>query len=250
MRQNPTISASLRSNMAVLEGVLKPDENDDIVLRHFTALGQRCARLYVEGMSSGVMMAQHILRPLMRYDGAASGEQAKKLVLEKLVEVVEADTADTFSEAVDELFCGQCLLLMDSVKALFLFDTRSFVKRGVSSPKTESVVIGPQEAFNEALRDNLTLLHRKLHTPKLICRVESVGTVIPSQVALCYLDGVCRRETVDTVMERLHGAAADHVMSSGMLQQIIEDEPYALLPQFVATERPDRYVKHITVLPN
>lgn len=241
----PTFSRSLKRNLELIETQLNLDKNDDIVTREFTALGRDCALFYVEGMSSGEQMADFILRPLLRAPMEASGRQALELVTRRLLEASEVKTEKEPHAALQELMRGQCLLLVDTVDESVLIDMRSYVRRAVSTPQTESVVIGPHEAFTEPLRDNLTLLHKMLPTPQLICEVREVGTQISTQVAVCYLDGICPQETLAELERRLDGAALDYVLTSGVLAQLIEDDPFAPLPQVVSSERPDRAVSFL-----
>lgn len=58
-------SRNLEKNLKTLQERLHLDVNDDVVVRRFSALGQECALVYVEGLSDGEQMAQHILRPMM-----------------------------------------------------------------------------------------------------------------------------------------------------------------------------------------
>ena len=236
----PSFSRSIKQNLELMNELLFLDRNDDVVTRQFTAMGLSCALLYVEGMSSGAQMAQHIMRPLLRCTETLSGREALNTFMTRLLEATEATTEKEPHAAVQELMRGQCLVLIDTVTEAVVVDLRNYVKRSVEKPLTESVIVGPHEAFNESLRDNLTLLHRNLQTPELICEVLEVGTKYSTQVALCYLNGVCPQETVDAVKKRLMDAALDYVLAAGILEQLIEDDPYAPLPQVVLTERPDR----------
>ena len=236
---------SLKRNQALLEETLNLTTNDDIVIRHFTALGQSCALYYVEGMSSGEQISDFILRPLLRCPDSLSGQAALSAARDRLIEVSELKQEKELLSAVTQLMRGQCLLLMDTVDVSLLLDVRSYVRRSVSTPQTETVVIGPHESFTEALRDNLTLLHRRLPSPNFVCQLRKVGTETPGQAALCYLDGVCPRETVEELQRRLDGVELDYVLTSGTLEQLIEDDPYAPLPQVVGTERPDRAVSFL-----
>ena len=240
-----TFYHSLRRNQQMLSQSLSLEKNDDIVSRSFTALGQSCALYYVEGMASGERMDESVLRPLLRAQGELSGRAALEAVTLRLIEAPEVKCEKQPYAAVQELMRGQVLLLMDSVDEAVLVDLRGYVRRAVSIPQTENVVIGPHEAFTEPLRDNLTMLHRMLPSPLLICKLGQVGTRIPTQTAVCWLDGICPQETLDEIERRLSGAALDHVLTVGELSQLIEDDPFAPLPQVVSTERPDRAVSFL-----
>ena len=51
---------------------------------------------------------------------------------------------------------------------------------------------------------------------------------------------MARQEDIAELRRRLEGIRVDYVSSIGMLEQLIEDDPYSLVPQMVTTERPDR----------
>ncbi len=235
----------LEKNLKALQQRLHLDVNDDVVLRRFDALGQDCALLYVEGLSDGEQMAQHILRPMMNSPLALAGRSAAEQVMQSVLTVPEVESGPEVSQALDDLLRGLCLVLMDTCDQALRIDLRAYARRPVSNPRNETVVVGPHDAFNETLRDNLTLLHRRLPSPNFVCQLRKVGTETPGQAALCYLDGVCPRETVEELQRRLDGVELDYVLTSGTLEQLIEDDPYAPLPQVVGTERPDRAVSFL-----
>ena len=238
-------SRNLEKNLKTLQERLHLDVNDDVVLRRFDALGQDCALLYVEGLSDGEQMAQHILRPMMNSPLALAGRSAAEQVMQSVLTVPEVESGTEVSPALDDLLRGLCLVLMDTCDQALRIDLRAYARRPVSNPRNETVVVGPHDAFNETLRDNLTLLHRRLPSPNFVCQLRKVGTETPGQAALCYLDGVCPRETVEELQRRLDGVELDYVLTSGTLEQLIEDDPYAPLPQVVGTERPDRAVSFL-----
>lgn len=235
----------LEKNLKALQQRLHLDVNDDVVLRRFDGLGQSCALLYVEGLSDGEQMAQHILRPMMNSPLALAGRSAAEQVMQSVLTVPEVESGPEVSQALDDLLRGLCLVLIDSCDQALRIDLRSYARRSLSGPQNETVVVGPNDAFNETLRDNLTILHRRVPSPDFVCRLLKVGTETPCQVALCYLDGVCPVETVEELQRRLDGVGLDYVLSSGTLEQLIEDNPYAPLPQMVGTERPDRAVSFL-----
>jgi spore germination protein KA len=197
-------------------------------------------------MAEGGEVAQHILRPLM---GAAvpelSGAALARYAAERCITAPEVKREPDVEKAVAELLRGQCLLLLDGCAEALIIDMRGYVHRSVGRPVNERVVIGPHEAFNEVLRDGLTLLHRKLPTEKLMCKMHQAGREVKSQLAVCWLEGACPARTLAVLEERIAAIELDAVTSIGVLQQLLEDDPYAPLPQAVLTERPDRAVSFL-----
>jgi len=234
-------SQSLSKNITTLKTHLNASANNDIVIRCFHALGQDGVLTYIDGMASNKDVAEHILEPLMQ--SVMPAQKPKNLLqyaMQHCLPVPSAKVEADLPKAMDAVLHGQCLLLLDCCPEAILIDLRGYVHRPVNKPVNERVVIGPHEAFNEALRDNLTLLHRLLPTEKLVVTMQQVGTEIHSQAAVCYLEGICPKETVDRLQQRISGCQVDAVSSIGMLEQLLEDDPLAPLPQTVMTERPDR----------
>lgn len=241
----PVFFRDLKRNMRLMQDALHLDENSDIVLRELDAMGQRCALYYVDGMVGSSLAADFVIRPLLRCTQEYQGEQAVEAVTRRLIEAPEVRRIPSPTEAVGALMNGLCVLIVDTADEAVAVDVRFFVKRSIGPSKTETVVIGPHEAFTEPLRDNLTLLHRMLPTPDLICKRLTVGTKVKTNVALCYLKDICPEETVRQLESRITSAQVDDVMTIGILDQLIEDDPYAPLPQTVSSERPDRAVSFL-----
>ena len=69
-----------------------------------------------------------------------------------------------------------------------------------------------------------------------------VGVRSQADVALMYVHNVADRKLVAEVKRRVQGLRdkIDFVNDSGILEQLIEDHPHALVPQTIAAERPGR----------
>lgn len=246
--QLPTrFSASLKKNQQTMQQFMQPEKNNDLITRPFEALGTKVCLYYIDGMAQGDEVAQHILRPMLE---AAVPEnihprELANIAMERCITAPEVKTEGEPLAALTEMLRGQCLVLLDGCPEAVVIDMRGYVHRSVGRPVNERVVIGPHEAFNEVLRDNLTLLHRKLPSEQLMVTMHPVGTKISGQLAICYLGDVCPEGTVQRLKERLTGSALDAVTSIGQLQQLLEDDPFAPLPQAVLTERPDRVVSFL-----
>lgn len=239
-------SHALRRNTALLHACLQPEKNNDLITRPFHALGADCALFYIDGMASGDEVAQHILRPLLAADApSVPGAALARYAVTRCLTAPEVKQEPSPEKAVTELLRGQCLLLLDGCREAVIIDMRGFVHRSIGRPVNERVVIGPHEAFNEVLRDNLTLLHRKLPTEKLMCRMHQAGRQVKTQLALCWLEGACPERTLRELERRIDAIGLDAVDSIGVLQQLLEDDPFAPLPQAVLTERPDRAVSFL-----
>ena len=65
------------------------------------------------------------------------------------------------------------------------------------------------------------------------------GKISNTQIVICYLKSIANSKLVKEVKYRVNNIGVDYLISSGQLEQLIEDTNYSL-PQVIASERPDR----------
>ena len=230
----------LEKNMAILKEVMNARINRDVTIRPFETGGAAACLLFMEGMAGREAIDEHILRPCLAWrDGLPEKDRADYL-RRRVLESESVQLTPLVGELVESVLSGGTALLIDGDRTALLLDTRAYEKRGVGTTRSESVVQGPQEAFVESLRTNVTQVRRILKSEMLITELVSVGRGLPTQVALMYLKGVAKEETVALARRRLSSLDVPQCPGSGQLQQLIEDHPYSVFPQMLQTERPDR----------
>ena len=233
------ITSSIQDSRRRMDAALHRDINPDMHVRHFCVFGRDASLYYAEGLCSIDFLQHYVLTPLTALrDAPAPTDLAE--ALRQAVYDADVQAAATVKEAVAQTLTGRAVVFVDDMDCALGFDVRMFVRRGISTPQTEQVVLGPHEGFNESLRDCITLIRRILPTPDLIGEMRQIGSRYPVGMCVMYLHGLADEALLNRVKARLDGICADHVLSIGALQQLLEDRPYALLPQCILTERPDR----------
>ena len=234
-----TITPSIEENRRRMDAALHRDINPDMHVRHFCVFGRDASLYYAEGLCSVDFLQHYVLTPLTALRDAPAPDDLA-VALRQVVYNADVQSAAAVEDAVTQTLTGRAVVFVDGMDSAQGFDVRMFVRRGISPPLTEQVVLGPHEGFNESIRDCITLLRRILPTPELIGEMRTIGDRYPSGLCVMYLHGVADETTLSRVKARLDGVRVDHVLSIGVLQQLMEDRPYALLPQCILTERPDR----------
>ena len=243
--QNGVLTEQYQQNIRLIRQAAHAEESEDVILRQFEAMGQKAALLYVDGLSDSETLQRFLLDPLLKAASPSDGTPLDAYLCETVLPLSSITPTSQLSTLINRVFSGDAALIVDTMPGALIADAKGFVKRAVSEPVNESVVAGPHEGFMESLRDNTVLLRRMLRTPALISEQITVGNKVPVRLCMLYLDGVARRDNVEETRRRIAGCNADYVSSLGMLEQLIEDSPFALLPQAVATERPDRAVSFL-----
>ena len=239
--QNIVIADDYRQNLHAVSRVCHTQDSEDVVLKEFTVWGRPAFLLFVDGLVDRDSVQRFLLEPLLRFPEPKAGASVSDSLSASLPLASIAQTS-SMKTLVNRVFSGDAALFISGMTGALIADMKGFVKRGLSEPHSETVVIGPHEGFTESLRDNTVLIRRMMRTPALISREISVGSKIPCRIVILYLNGAAKQENVDEVMRRLMQCNVDYISSIGMLEQLLEDDPYALLPQIASTERPDRAV--------
>ncbi|MCL5935393.1 MAG: spore germination protein, partial [Firmicutes bacterium] len=83
-------------------------------------------------------------------------------------------------------------------------------------------------------------MRKIIRSEKLYTEFIQLGIRIKSDAAVMYIKDLASPALVSEVKRRISSIKADFVTDVGMLEQYIEDSPYNLNSQTLATERPDR----------
>lgn len=236
------ISKDIEENICYLKKQFNYPTNKDIVVREFKALGKyRAFIVYIDGMVDRTTINNFILRPLLK---AQYSEKEQKYgldyMLENAIETNQTKRIFNYDEIIYEILSGDTGLYVDGCDYYIFSETKGFDKRGVEPPKSEGTVRGSQEAFNENIRTNITLIRRIIKNKAFTTEFIKVGKQDNTMCAVCYINGIINPAIVDEVKRRLTGISTDEIQGSGMLEQFIEDAPMSLIPTILSTERPDK----------
>ena len=234
------LSTALEENVGRLQRLLRSDVNSDAQFRFLHLCGVRLCVVYIEGMADDRKLSDFALRACEERGAMPAVPIDAEYLIQNVLEIAQCETEHRVGTLLDKVVTGMSAVLIDGCGEAVLMETRGYPARPVNRTTNESVVIGAQEGFVESLRTNMTLLRRYLPSSRLITECLTVGTEVPCRVALAYLDGVADLSVVDAARRRLLAIDARSVQGLGAVQQHIEDSPYALLPQMLQTERPDR----------
>lgn len=240
------VASAPEYNIARLRQALRAAQNRDVIVRRIDCGDFSAALLFIEGMADAKIINEHILLPLSRMDARETDSAARAdLVAQQILTVAAIKPSEQLDDALAAVLSGDTVLFLENCALALIIETKGFAKRGVEQPVNETTVNGPHEAFMESLKVNQTLLRRALQSPRLVMEVLQVGTGAPKNCALIYLDGVCSEQIVSEARRRVHGVNMDYITTLEELEQLLEDNPHAIFPQFARTERPDRAVSFL-----
>ncbi|WP_430082546.1 spore germination protein [Peribacillus butanolivorans] len=210
----------------------------DVIFRPFFIGGKdKSILLYIEGLSNIEEIDDNVLSPLMQ--NTEEEFYNVNSLIEKKISVSNVKEIKTFSECIQEISSGNPVILVDKRKTGFSLGLSKWEKRSIEEPSAEMVVRGPRDAFVETLRVNTSLLRRKIRSPELKMQSIEIGRYTKTKVVITYMEGIADRTLIEETQNRLSRIEVDGILESGMIQELIEDNPKSPFPQVLATERPD-----------
>lgn len=242
------IATDIQQNINYTNKKFNAPTNKDIIIREFSITDKHKAFIaYLDGMVDKTIINNFILRPLLK-DLKFDGEDETcrlDFILLRVLETNQAKKVYKPGEAIYEILTGNTLLYVDGCDYYVTNETKGFPARGVEKPQIEGVVTGAQEAFNETLRTNVSLIRKLIKNCDLTTEFVKIGDVNQNLCALVYLKGIANPAVVDEVKRRISNLKVDYIAGDGMLEQFIEDNPHSIVPTILTTERPDKTAAHI-----
>lgn len=236
-------------------GQLPLGEAFDLVERHIV-IGGRPGRLYfVDGLSDSEKM-QHLFNFLMSVPAAdMETVDTADQFMAKLFPFIKSSATDDIDLAVKFLYSGLSPVILDGFDKIIIADTRRYPQRSVEEPDKEKTLRGAKDGFTENLMENLGLIRRRIRDNRLIFKNYVVGEKSRTDVALCYMKGVCDQPMVDKIGKALSSIVIDSVSigDQTVVEQLIIEmsgrkrklrlNPF---PKVRYTQRPDIIAAHLT----
>lgn len=196
--------------------------------------------VFADPITDKELLGEQVVRPLLQFEGDPTTERVK----EKLTSP-ELRTEKAMDKLAEEVLAGNPVLLWDGAEEGIIIGTKKVFVRAIAEPSTDVTVKGPREGFIEDIKINTSLIRRRLKSPELKIEFLNVGRRSNTFVALCYLDGIAKQETVKEIKQKLQAIDIDIVPDSSYITHFLASRPYSLVKQVGTTEKPDIFCAKI-----
>ena len=250
--ENQKLFPNINENLEYLKSKYNVLINSDIKIREFNMFtnnkNHKCFIIYIDGLVDSLSINEFILEPLMsgklKYNKPIENDLSE-YINNCLLPQNSVKKVECFKDVLSAINMGDCLLFIDTLNIAFDTDVKKFQQRSISVPENESVIKGPQQGYVENLRTNTSLLRRIINNENLIIENISVGKISQTKCGICYMQNIANGDLVAEVKYRLNNLDIDTLVSTGELEQLIEDEEGFGIPLILSTERPDKCAKYL-----
>ncbi len=239
--KNVPLSLSLDDNIKNIQDIL--DKSSDLLLNPFYIANVKCNLVCFEGMISTQVITNLILRPLsdlsLKMSSDVSGNDIFNRIDKNMLMTIDRGLTKDYGDMMRRLMCGFAVLIIDGVDTAFSFGVQGFATRGIDDSSSESNIYGAHEGFVEVVRTNMSLVRRRIKSPKLKFELFSVTKTSNVDIILTYMSDRVPAHLVNKIKYRLKDMDMESILGSGYIEPYLNDTRLSFFSGVSTTERPD-----------
>lgn len=218
----------------ILNALLESQSDD--YCKRIIDKGAKITVMSLDGMCDSTAVAEKVLQPIIEHDGDISDLDT---LLSSVVFEINCHMLTTLAQAQQAFFNGHTLVFAEGAEGCVSLDTRTTVERAIVQPPTSNVTKGPREGFVESMKTNITLLRKRLKTPDLKIKYQSVGKYTNTSVAVCYIDSVADTALVEEIVQRISEITVDGIIDSSYIVKFLDSAKISFFKTAGSAEKPD-----------
>lgn len=263
-RLSDLLSESIRNFQAEL------GDSPDLKVRKIQIGGAspvQAAAVHISGLSDTTAVNEFVVGSLLENtdglpaDGDNSGDDSEKdsrdnsrddsredlpsLILSRALTIGEADVKEDWNDIMLSVLSGDTAILIDGYTVAIMCETRGGEWRSVAEPTSQVVVRGPKDGFVESIGTNISLIRRRIKSPKLRLEYMKIGSETQTHIGMMYMKEIASEDLVREARQRLEKIVIDEVLESGFIEELIQDKTLTPFPTIYNTERPDVAVANL-----
>ena len=216
----------------------KLNHNSDVVCRNLIICGKNIDILYIKDISNYEIISQDILLPLARIDKLGIDIDINYLN-NSVLTAGNIDTSSDINMAVDEMLKGKAVISMSGENNFLIVDATKYNTRAIEEPPTSAVLKGPREGFNENIKNNVSMVRRRVATPNLMMHDINVGKQTSTAVTVMWLKNVADNSIVQAIIAKIKSINIDGVVDSNYIAEFLQNRKNSIFNQIGTSEKPD-----------
>lgn len=177
--------------------------------------------VFIDNMTDAKFISQYIIEAIIREkENIKTAEDVKKNILY----ANSIGDIPTSHDMLLHIVQGDVVIISDFYEGLIFCEAKSYTRRSVSVPITESVIKGPREGFTEAFVDNISLIRRKAKNADLKFEAMYMGEKSNTVVIIAYIKGVAEDNLIDHVKKELKNMKLDFLLDTNYIEERLKEK--------------------------
>ncbi|MBO0960869.1 spore germination protein [Neobacillus sp. MM2021_6] len=194
--------------------------------------------IYCSGLINTDLLYETIPSLIEKFFERFNGTLTTDVILEEL-NLPSIATISSEENVVSDIFAGKLLIDFGISGILFTLDIAKRPQREPSETNTESTILGPRDDFIEDININVSLIRKRLRTTSLVFEEFCVGKRTKTKLLLLYIDDIANLDTLGQIRNKLSSINVDGLSSTNQLEELINNNKYALFPRHKYTGKPE-----------
>ncbi len=240
---NDKLKDDLQQNTLNIKKIMR--SSTDLIMKNAKICGNKVCIVMCEGMASTSTTAQLVYQPLNLLN-----ESKKELSLEETVNLVENEVflaaeqkpVTTYDELIKAIMSGFVVILFDGLSYGTSIGIQGYATRSIEEPSTRQNIRSAHEGFVEVVRTNVSLIRRRMKTPDLVMKIQSVGGLSKTDVCICYIESKADPKLVKDIQKKIDSIPLDMILESGYIQPFLEEKGNILFSEVGVTDHPDDFI--------
>ncbi len=233
-------------NTEYFDSVFGIGKNYDFIGRERIFAGHRSKFYFIDGFANAQVLDRLFIY-FAELEAFDTINDAKDFIAKHLPHT-EATIQTDIESFTYSVMCGTVGIIIDCVDSVGItVDARMYPMRSVSQSENDRVLRGAHDSFTETLKQNTTLIRRRIRDTNLTFEHVRVGDVSGCDVIVSYIDKKADPKYVKELIDKLKRIRVDSLTlgQQSLAECLIKRGWFDPFPKFRYTERPDNAAAHL-----
>lgn len=241
-----SFKATYKENSEYLDQIFGIGKNYDFVGRERIFAGHNARFYFIDGFANSAIMDRLFIY-FAELDPINNVEDAKEFAA-KYLPHTEATVHYDIDKFIYAVMSGTMGIIIDSINSVGItIDARMYPMRSVGQSENDRVLRGAHDSFTETIKQNTTLIRRRIRDTKLTFESFTVGKSSKTDIIVAYIGGKADPGYVKSITEKIKSIRVDALTlgQESLAECLIKRRWYNPFPKFRYTERPDSAAAHL-----
>lgn len=172
--------------------------------------------LFIDNLCDSKFISEYLIAPLMQMTKKTINSN---IIKDKVLFGNSIGSVKSKDDAILHILSGDVVIIFENMENVLYCEAKGFSKRGIQIPITEAVLKGPKEGFNESIMDNISLIRRRIKSPKLKVELYHLGKESNTTTALIYIQDKAPKSLVSKLKTTIKNIDTDFILDTNYIEE-------------------------------